>query len=41
MVNWMAAQNIPAISVLLTSHDDTEFTRNLAGIEAVLNAYSN
>jgi hypothetical protein len=41
MVNWMAAQNIPAISVLLSSHDDTEFTKNLAGVEAILSAYSN
>lgn len=41
MVNWLAKQNIPAISILLTSHDDTEFDKNLAGVEAVINAYGN
>jgi hypothetical protein len=41
MVNWMAQQNIPAISVLLTSRTDAEWTKNKAGVEALLNAYSN
>lgn len=41
MVNWMAKQNIPAISVLLSGRDNTEWTKNKAGIEAVLKAYSN
>jgi len=41
MVNWMAKQNIPAISVLLTSRDNSEWTKNKAGIEAVLAKYSN
>lgn len=36
MVNWMAKQNIPAISVLLTDHKNTEWNKNKAGIEAVL-----
>lgn len=40
MVNWMAEQGIPAISVLLSDHKNTEFETNLAGIEAVLKAYA-
>lgn len=36
MVNWFAKENIPAISVLLTSPDTTELSKNQAGIEAVL-----
>jgi hypothetical protein len=40
MVNWMAKEGIPAISVLLTNHETTEWTKNKAGIEAVLNAYA-
>jgi hypothetical protein len=36
MVNWMAKEGIPAISVLLTDHKTTEWTKNKAGIEAVL-----
>lgn len=40
MVNWFAKNNIPAISVLLTSHDDIEWSKNLAGVEAVLNQYA-
>ena len=41
MVNWFAGQNVPAISVLLTSHDSTEWSKNRAGIQAVLNHYAN
>jgi predicted deacylase len=41
MVNWMAQQDIPAISVLLTSRTNAEWTKNKAGIEAILNSYSN
>lgn len=41
MVNWMAKQNIPAISVLLTDRNNTQWSKNQAGIEAVLKAYSN
>ncbi len=37
MVNWFAKKNIPAISVLLTNHTDTEWSKNKAGIDAVLN----
>jgi hypothetical protein len=40
MVNWMAKQGIPAISVLLSSHQDAEQTRNLAGVKAVLDKYA-
>ena len=40
MVNWLASMNIPAISVLLTNHTDTEWTQNLAGIKAVLQSYA-
>ncbi|MBU4479917.1 hypothetical protein KKG48_00535 [Patescibacteria group bacterium] len=41
MVNWLAKKNIPAISVLLTTHDDTEWNKNKAGVEAVLKHFSN
>ncbi|MCB9816538.1 DUF2817 domain-containing protein [Candidatus Nomurabacteria bacterium] len=40
MVNWMAKQGIPAISVLLSDYQNTERSKNLAGVEAVLNAYA-
>ncbi len=40
MVNWLAKINIPAISVLLTNHTDTEWSKNKAGIEAVFKQYS-
>lgn len=36
MVNWLAKENIPAISVLLTNHTDTEWTKNRAGIDATI-----
>lgn len=39
MVNWFAKNNIPAISVLLTTHESVEWNKNLAGIKAVLNRY--
>jgi hypothetical protein len=41
MVNWLAKENIPAISVLLTNHSDIEWTKNKAGIEAILSHYAN
>lgn len=41
MVNWLASQKIPAISVLLTDRVNTEFSKNIAGVEAVLKQYSN
>lgn len=40
MVNWMAKQNIPAISVLLTDYKNTEWDKNLAGVQAVISTYS-
>lgn len=40
MVNWFAKNNIPAISVLLTNHTDTEWAKNLAGVQAVLKYYT-
>ncbi len=40
MVNWFAKNNIPAISVLLTNHTDVEWSKNKAGIEAVLKYYT-
>lgn len=41
MVNWLAKENIPAISVLLTTHTDTEWTKNQKGIDAILEYYRN
>jgi predicted deacylase len=41
MTNWLAKNTIPAISVLLTNHSDTERTKNVAGVEALLNYYGN
>lgn len=40
MVNWLAKKNIPAISVLLTDHNNTELSKNKAGIEAILNSFA-
>ncbi len=40
MVNWFAKSGIPAISVLLTNHKDTDWNKNEAGIKAVLNYYA-
>lgn len=40
MVNWMAKQDIPAISVLLSNHQDVEWSENKAGIDAFLNYYA-
>lgn len=40
MVNWLAKIDIPAISVLLTTHTDTEWTKNQKGVEAVLKNYA-
>ena len=40
MVNWLAKKNIPGISVLLTTHEDTEWNKNLAGINALLKHYA-
>lgn len=41
MVNWLAKIGTPAISVLLTDHTNTEWTKNEAGIKALLGYYGN
>lgn len=41
MVNWLARENVPAISVLLSNHTDVEWEENQAGIEAILDYYAN
>lgn len=41
MVNWFAKKDIPAISVLLTNHTDTEWGKNQKGIDAVLKYFAN
>ncbi len=40
MTNWLAKIGTPAISILLTNHTDTEWTKNLAGVKAVLEYYA-
>jgi hypothetical protein len=40
MVNWLAKKTIPAISVILTNHTDTEWDKNKAGVEALLKHYA-
>ena len=40
MVNWLAKNDIPGISVLLTTHEDVEWDKNRAGIEALLKYYA-
>lgn len=40
MVNWLAKQGIPSISVLLTNHTDIEWKKNQAGIDAVIAHYA-
>jgi len=41
MVNWLAKQKIPAISVLLTTHTSSETSKNIDGAEALVKYYSN
>ena len=36
MTNWLAKEGVPAISVLLTDHVETEFQKNLRGLTAIL-----
>lgn len=36
MTNWFAKNNVPAIGVVLTTADDVEWDKNLAGVKAVL-----
>lgn len=40
MVNWLAKEGVPAISILLTTHEDTEWVKNKAGVEALLKYYA-
>ncbi len=40
MVNWLAKEKIPAISVLLTSHRDMEWTKNRTGVDALLKYFA-
>ncbi len=40
LVNWLAKKNIPAISVLLTTHKDTELAKNKSGLTALLQYYA-
>jgi len=40
MVNWLAKNNIPAISILLTTHDGVEWDKNKAGVDALLKHYA-
>jgi hypothetical protein len=39
LTNWLAKINIPAISILLTNHTDPEWSKNQAGVQAVLQHY--
>jgi len=41
MTNWFAKNNVPAIGIMLLTHDDIEWGRNLAGAKAILDHYSN
>ncbi len=36
MVNWMTKIGTPAISVLLTNHTNAEYSKNLAGVNALI-----
>ncbi len=40
-VNWLAKKNIPAISVLLSNHEDVEWDKNWKGVKALFEYYSN
>ncbi len=40
MTNWLAKIGTPALSVLLTNHTDTEWSKNLAGVQALLSQLS-
>ena len=40
MTNWLAKMDIPAISVLLTNHTDTEWSKNQAGVDAILKHFA-
>lgn len=40
-VDWMAKQSIPAVSVILETHNQVEWNKNRSGVEALLEAYGN
>lgn len=40
MANWLAKNKIPAISVLLSTHEDVEWDKNKKGLEALLQRYA-
>lgn len=40
MVNWLTTEDVTAISVLLSDHENVEWNRNRTAIEAVLESYS-
>ena len=40
MSNWLAKKEVPAIAVLLTNHQDTEWSKNLAGVKALIKYYT-
>lgn len=40
MVNWLAKENIPAISVLLSDHQNVEWSKNREGILAIFDHYA-
>jgi len=40
ITNWLAKISTPAISVLLTTHTDTEYAKNKAGVDALINYYA-
>lgn len=39
MVNWLAREEIPAISVLLSTHEDVEWDKNRDGVTAMFEFY--
>lgn len=39
-VNWMARENIPAISVLLSGYQDIEWEENRAGLSAIMDVFA-
>ena len=39
LVNWLAKEGIPAVSVLLTTHESPETNKNIEGFKALLNYY--
>jgi hypothetical protein len=40
LTNWLAKINVPAISILLTNHTDTDWSKNQAGITAIIKYYT-